>query len=67
MRASEFITEIGKPTPGMFSGRSRCKTPGCGGHHAGYNWAQKNRNRPCPRRPKHLSFDAGCRIAREQS
>ena len=65
MRASEFITEIGKPTPGMYQGKNRCKTPGCVGHHAGSKWAKNNPGKPCPKRPKHLSFDAGCRMARE--
>lgn len=66
MRASEFITEIGKPTPGMFLKRSRCKTPGCGGHNAGSKWAKNNPGKPCPKRPTHTSFDTGCRIAREK-
>lgn len=66
MRAHEFITEIGKSTPGMFAGRSRCKTPGCVGHHAGSRWAKDNLGKPCPNRPTHPSFDNGCRIAREQ-
>lgn len=65
MRAYEFITEIGNPQPGVFAGKSRCKTPGCAGHHAGYTWSKNNPNKPCPRRPTHPSFDNGCRISRE--
>lgn len=66
MRASEFITEIGKPTLGVFQGKSRCQTPRCSGHHAGSKWARDNPKKPCPRRPTHLSFDTGCQISREK-